>query len=426
MSTQSLLIENGRLIDPANGQDRITNILVENGRVTAFDLKPRDSDRVIDASGKLVVPGLIDPHVHLREPGFEEDETIFTGTQAAIAGGFTSIACMPNTNPPIDSQASVEFVLHQAERANHCYVWPVACISKNRAGEELSEMGQLSAAGAVAFSDDGSPVSNAELMRRAFEYSIMFDKAIMNHPEDKDLTRGRVMHEGLVSVELGLAGIPAAAEEIMIARDITLAELTGGRLHEQHVSSKGSVDLIRRAKLRGVKVTAEVTPHHIALTDECLRTFDSCYKMNPPLRTQTDVDACIEGLKDGTLDCVGTDHAPHSPEKKMVELDRAPFGIIGLETCLGVMATKLVHAGHLTWPQLIEKMTINPARVLGIKKGSLEFEADADITIIDPDLEWTVDVTKFSSKSVNTPFNGWKLKGRAVMTIVDGKIRYQL
>lgn len=422
---QSLFIKNGRLIDPANGQDRITNILVENGHVTAFDIQSRGEDRVIDASGKLVVPGLIDPHVHLREPGFEEDETIASGTAAAIAGGFTSIACMPNTNPPVDSRASVEFILHQAQRADNCNVYPVACISKGRAGEELSEMGQLTEAGAVAFSDDGSPVSNAELMRRAFEYSLMFDKAIMNHPEDKTLTAGRVMHEGLVSVELGLAGIPAAAEEIMIARDITLAELTGGRIHEQHVSSKGSVDLIRRAKLRGVKVTAEVTPHHISLTDESLRTFDSCFKMNPPLRTQEDVDACIAGMKDGTLDIIGTDHAPHSPEKKMVELDRAPFGVVGLETALGVLVTKLIVPGYLTWNELIEKMTINPARMLGIAKGSLEVGADADITIIDPAAQWTVDSAQFLSKSRNTPYNGWTLTGRAEYTIVGGRIRFQ-
>ena len=422
----SLLIKNGRVIDPANGVDRVTNVLIENGRVTSYDLNSRGEDKVIDATGKLVVPGLIDPHVHLREPGFEEDETIATGTAAAVAGGFTSIACMPNTNPPIDSRASVEFILHQAQRADNCNVYPVACISQGRAGESLAEMGQLSEAGAVAFSDDGAPVSNAELMRRAFEYSIMFDKAIMNHPEDKSLTHGCVMHEGLVSVELGLAGIPAAAEEIMIARDITLAELTGGRLHEQHVSSKGSVDLIRRAKARGVRVTAEVTPHHISLTDECLRTFDSCYKMNPPLRSQEDVDACIEGLKDGTLDIIGTDHAPHAPEKKMVELDRAPFGIVGLETALGVLCTKLIVPGHLTWPQLIEKMTINPARLLNLKKGSLEVGADADITIIDPNMQWTVDASQFKTKSRNTPYNGWTLTGRAVYTIVGGRIRYSI
>jgi dihydroorotase len=380
---------------------------------------------VIDATGKIVSPGLIDMHVHLREPGREEDETIATGAAAAIAGGFTSIACIPNTEPPLDTQAQVEFVKHQAALADQCNVYVVACVSKNREGKELAELGQLSLAGAVAFSDDGAPVYDAELMRRALEYCRMFDKPILNHAEVRELTTGGVMHEGLVSLVLGLPGMPAEAEDVMTSRDIALSEATGGHVHLMHVSSAGSVELIRRAKSRKVRVTTEVCPHHITLTDECLRSFDSNFKMSPPLRGQRHVDACIEGLVDGTIDVICTDHAPHALEKKMRELDQAPFGIVGLETALALVVTRLIEPGHLTWSQAVEKMTVNPARILGLDhaKGSLRTGADADITIIDPDAQWTVDPAKFRSKSINTPFAGWKLRGKADTVIVAGRIK---
>ncbi len=421
-----LLLEGGRVIDPSQGMDRVTNILLQDGRVAAYDAVATGNEDVIDVSGKIVAPGLIDMHVHLREPGREEDETILTGTSAAVAGGFTSIACIPNTEPPLDTQASVEFIQHQAARADQCNVFVVACVSKNREGKELAELGQLIQAGAVAFSDDGAPVYDAELMRRALEYCAMFDKPILNHAEVRELTQGGVMHEGVVSMVLGLPGMPAVAEDVMTGRDIALADATGGRVHMMHVSSAGSVDLIRRAKGRGVRVTTEVCPHHFTLTDECLKTFDSNYKMSPPLRSQNHVDACIAGLVDGTIDVICTDHAPHAVEKKMRELDQAPFGIVGLETALGLVVTQLIVPGHLDWSTALAKMTINPARILGIDKGTLRLGADADVTVIDPEVRWTVDPARFRSKSVNTPFAGWKLQGRADLVIVAGRIKHQV
>ena len=387
----NLLIQNGRVIDPSQGMDRVTNLLIADGRIAAYDATPSGRETVIDAAGKIVAPGLIDMHVHLREPGFEEDETIDTGTAAALAGGFTSIACIPNTDPPIDTQGAVEFIRDQAARADNCNVFVIACVSKNREGKELAEIGQLVEAGAVAFSDDGAPVCDAELMRRAFEYCLMFDKPVLNHAEIRELTQHGVMHEGLTSLVLGLSGIPAAAEDVMTSRDIALAEATGGRLHIMHVSTTNSVDALRRAKSRGVRVTAEATPHHFTLTDECLRTFDSNYKMNPPLRGREHVEAVIAGLADGTIDVIASDHAPHAKEKKMQELDQAPFGIVGLETSLGLVVTKLIEPGHLDWPTAIRKMSLNPARILGIDKGTLQIGADADVTIIDPKARWTVD-----------------------------------
>ncbi|MBX7074662.1 MAG: dihydroorotase [Pirellulales bacterium] len=420
-----ILITGGRVIDPSQQIDRITNLLIEDGRIAGLDAAPAGDEQVIDASGLIVAPGLIDMHVHLREPGREEDETIRTGATAAVAGGFTSIVCMPNTEPPIDTQAQVEFVQHQAARADKANVYVAACVSKNREGKELAEIGQLINAGAVAFTDDGAPVYNSELLRRAYEYCLMFDKPILNHCEVTELTHGGVMHEGRVAMVLVLAGMPGAAEDVMVSRDITLAASTGGRLHVMHISTSGSVDLVRRAKGRGVRVTTEVCPHHFTLTDECLRSFDSNYKMSPPLRAQEDVEACIRGLADGTIDVICTDHAPHAPEKKMQELDRAPFGIVGLETALGLVGRCLVEAGHLDWPAAIEKLTINPARILGIDKGTLRVGADADVTIFDPHARWTVDPDKFQTKSRNTPFGGWELVGRAETVIVGGNIKFE-
>jgi dihydroorotase len=424
MST--LLIENGRVIDPSQSLDRVTNLLIEDGKIAAYDVPSGSQETTLDASGQIVAPGLIDMHVHLREPGSEEDETIQSGTAAAVAGGFTSIACMPNTLPPIDTQASAVFVQRQAERADNCNVFVVACVSKNREGKELAELGQLIQAGAVALSDDGSPVYDAELMRRALEYCLMFDKPILNHAEVTELTRDGVIHDGLVSLVLGLPGLPAEAEDVMTGRDIALAEATGGRVHMMHVSTAGSVEMIRRAKARDVRVTGEVCTHHVALTDECLRSFDSRFKMKPPLREANHVAACIAGLADGTIDAIVTDHAPHSTEKKMRELDQAPFGVVGLETAVGVVVTNLILPGHLDWPTALAKMTINPARILGIDKGTLALGADADVTLIDPELRWTVDPAEFRSKSTNSPFIGQTLQGRATCVIVGGRVKMQL
>src|SRR5438309_1234044 len=333
----TLRIANGRVIDPAQDIDQIADLWIEDDRI--IDVGPHHhfkADRTIDATGLIVSPGWIDMHVHLREPGREEDETIATGAAAAIAGGVTTVACMPNTEPAIDSQAAAEFVYLQAERAGNANVFPVGAVTKERQGKELAEMGGLVEGGAVAFTDDGSPVASAEIMRRALEYCRMFDKTVLEHCEDLELTRGGVMHEGFESMRLGLRGMPAAAEEVMVHRDIALAEITGARLHILHVSTAGSVDLIRRARQRGARVSGEACPHHFTLTDKCLRTFDSNYKMAPPLRTEADVEAILAGLKDGTLEVIATDHAPHAPEKKMRELDQAPNGIIGLETLIPV------------------------------------------------------------------------------------------
>lgn len=420
-----LLIQNGRVIDPANNLDRVMNLLVADGRIAAFDAHPGPHDELLDAMGKIVAPGLIDMHVHFREPGREDDETIASGTAAALAGGFTAVACMPNTEPPLDTQATVEFIQHQASRADNCHVYVIACVSKNREGQELAEIGQLVQAGAVAFSDDGAPVFDAELMRRAFEYALMFNKPIFNHEEVRELTRGGVMHEGLVSLLLGLPGMPAAAEEIMISRDIALSEATGGKLHVLHVSTGGAVELIRQARGRGARVSTEICPHHFTLTDDCLRTFDANYKMSPPLRTRDDVQACIAGLVDGTIEVICTDHAPHAPEKKMRELDQAPFGILGLETCLPLVITHLIEPGILDWPTALAKLTINPARILDIPKGTLSLGADADITIIDPAINWTYDVSQSRSKSRNSPYHGWEFRGRAETVIVGGTIKFR-
>ncbi len=426
----TLLIRGGRVIDPSQGIDRVDDLLVRDGQVVAVGhagTQPLGkADETIDAAGLVVTPGLVDMHVHLREPGREEDETIETGTRAALAGGFTSVACIPNTEPPIDTQAAVEFIHQKAARADTCNVFVVACVSRGREGKELAEIGRLVEAGAVAFSDDGAPVYDAELMRRAFEYCRMFDKPILAHEEVLELSRGGVMHEGLVSLVLGLGGMPAAAEEVLIGRDIALADVTGGRLHAMHVSTAGGVALIREAKRRGIHVTAEACPHHFTLTDESLRGFDSNFKMSPPLRTAADVEAIVEGLVDGTIDCIATDHAPHAREKKMLEIDRAPFGILGLETAVGLCTTRLIHAGRLGWPRLIEALSTLPARILGVNRGTLRPGAVADVTLIDPELSWRVDAAAFCSKSVNSPFDGWTLRGRAVATIVGGRVKHRL
>lgn len=423
---RTIQISGGRVIDPSQDLDRVTDIWLGRGRVLAIGVGYEEADAVIDARGMIVCPGLIDVHVHLREPGNEEDETIATGARAALAGGCTSVACMPNTRPAIDSQGAAEFVVLQAQRAGFANVYPVGAVSKGRNGEELAELGQLVAGGAVAFTDDGAPVASASLMRRALQYSKMFDRCIMQHCQVMELTAGGVMNEGFESMKLGLGGMPAAAEDIMVARDIRLAEITGGRLHIQHISTERAVELVREGKRRGVRVTAEACPHHFTLTDERLRSFDSNYKMNPPLRTQADVEAVIGGLREGTIDLLATDHAPHSPEKKLRELDQAPFGIVGLETLIPITVLGLIEPGHLSWPEAIRKLTVEPAKLLGIAKGTLRPGSDADLTIIDPSTPWTIDPAAFHSKSRNTPYGGWKVRGRAHTVIVAGEVRHTL
>src|SRR5512143_72039 len=417
----NLLIQNGRVIDPANKVDGKLDVLVSGGKIAKMGKPgsiPADGAELIDTSGKIVAPGLIDMHVHLREPGFEYKETIATGTAAAKAGGFTSVCCMPNTNPVNDNRSVTEFILAQARNAS-AQVFPIGAVTKGSKGEELAEMGELHAAGCVAISDDGKPVMNASIERRAMECSRIFGILVISHCEDISLSAKGVMHEGAVSTELGLRGIPRAAEDVMTARDIALAELTGARLHIAHVSTAGSVRLVREAKARGVRVTAETCPHYFSLTEEAVRGYNTMAKMNPPLRTAEDVAAIKEGLRDGTIDAIATDHAPHALDEKSGEFDYAPFGIIGLETALG-LAFNLVGEGILSLSEAIGKLNAGPASVLGMDKGTLTEGSDADITVIDPDTEWTVDASQFKSKSKNTPFQGWKLRGKAVRTIVGG------
>ena len=416
-----LLIKNGHIIDPSNKTDEKLDLLVADGKVAKLGKSgslSADGAEVVDAAGKLVVPGLIDLHVHLREPGFEYKETIATGTASARAGGFTSVCCMPNTAPVNDNRSVTDLILAQAARSGSARVLPIGAITKGSKGEELSEIGELREAGCVGISDDGRPVMNAAVMRRAMEYASIFDLPVVSHCEDASLAAKGVMNEGFVATELGLRGIPNAAEDVMVARDIALAELTGCRLHLCHVSTRGAVRMIADAKSRGVKVTAETCPHYFSLTDEAVRGYNTLAKMNPPLRTAEDVAAIKEGLKQGVIDVIATDHAPHAADEKDAEFDAAPFGIVGLETAVG-LALRLVQEGVLTMPRLIERMSVAPGRVIG-QGGTLSVGVVADITVIDPELEWSVDASQFRSKSRNTPFNGWQLKGKAIKTLLGG------
>jgi dihydroorotase len=418
----NILIKNGHIIDPANNVDGMFDLLVTRGKFeklgTPGSIAHGDA-QMLDAAGKIVVPGLIDMHVHLREPGFEYKETIATGTAAARAGGFTAVCCMPNTNPVNDTRSVTEYILSQAAREASARVLPIGAITKGSKGEELAEIGDLREAGCVGVSDDGRPVAGSAMMRRAMEYSRTFDLPVLSHCEDAQLAAKGVMNEGFVATELGLRGIPNAAEDVMVARDIVLAELTGARVHLCHVSTAGAVRMIRNAKQRGVQVTAETCPHYFTLTDEAVRGYNTMAKMNPPLRSATDRDAVREGLKDGTIDVIVTDHAPHALDEKMEEFDLAPFGIVGLETAVG-LALGLVHDGVLTLADLVRRMSVQPAEILKVRGGSLSIGATADITIIDPELAWTVDASQFRSRSRNTPFDGWKLKGKVIETIVGG------
>jgi dihydroorotase len=421
-----LAIIGGRVIDPESKLDRVVNIFIQDGVIRSMG-KPGGrfkAKEVINAEGMILVPGLIDMHTHLREPGREDEETIYTGSCAAVAGGFTSICCMPNTHPPIDNQETVKFIYEKAKHAK-CKIYPIGCITKNLKGEELTEIYDLVQAGVVAISDDGKPVSNPQVMRNAMEYSRMFDLPVISHCEDLNLSANGVMHEGYISTALGMCGIPSVAEEIMVARDLKLAEFTKARLHIAHVSTEGGVELIRQAKKRSVKVTCEATPHHFTLTHEIIKTFDTDAKVNPPLRTKKDVAAIKRGLADGTIDCIATDHAPHSIEEKEVEFDFAPCGMVGLETALGLVITELIEKKILSWTQAIAKLTINPARILNLNGGRMKKNFPADITIVDPKATWIVDPTKFQSKSKNSPFGKRKLKGKVCYTIMDGKVKYR-
>ena len=422
----TILIRGGRIIDPSQNLDRVGNLLLEGGRIAGIDLPIAWADQTLDATGLIVVPGLIDLHVSLREPGNEEDETILSGTAAALAGGMTSIACMPDTSPVVDNRGEAEFILIQGERAGNTHVFPLGAVTKGNAGQELAEIGQLVEAGIRAFTDGRKPVANAEIMRRALQYAGMFDCPIFNRPQVPELVQNGVMHDGFVSTRLGLHGMPAAAEDIMVGRDIALTELTGGRVHLMCISTENAIDQIRRAKARGIRISTEVTPHQFTLTDDCLNTFDANFKVAPPLRSAEHLQACIAGLRDGTIDVICSDHQPHAPEKKMNELDLVPFGIVGLETLLPICIKSLIEPGHLTWSQLIAKLTIGPARVLGINKGTLRPGGDADVTLIEPQFKWTIDPRRFRSKSRNTPFAGWDVRGRAHTVIVNGQIRYHV
>lgn len=419
-----LRIAGGRVVDPAQGIDRVDDVWIAGD--TLLGVGPRPDlvpSKTIDAAGLIVCPGLVDMHVHLREPGNEDDETIASGTLAAVRGGITTVACMPNTQPAIDTQAAAEFVYLLAERAGLANVYPIGAVTKNREGKELSEIGGLVDGGAVAFTDHDSPIASADIMRRALEYCRMFDKPVLCHAEDQDLTRGGVMHEGRESMRLGLRGIPAVAEEVVLYRDLELAKITGGRLHVLHVTTAGGVELIRRAKNAGVRVTAETTPYHLLHTDEDLRGFDANFKLNPPLRTRTDADALVAGLRDGTIDVLVSDHSPLATEKKVRELDQSPFGIVGLETLLPLCVKALIEPGHLTWPELIRKLTWNPTRILGLDNlGSLQGGTTADVTLIDPEKSWTIDVDAFASKSRNSPYHRLSVHGKAKATILAGVV----
>ncbi|PYI66510.1 MAG: dihydroorotase [Verrucomicrobia bacterium] len=426
----AIIIRNGRVIDPANKRDETADLYIADGKVVGSksEIKNAKSEiEEIDAKGVIVAPGLIDMHVHLREPGFSHKETIESGARAAAAGGFTTIVCMPNTSPVPDNPSTIAWIKDRASAIAPVNVLPTGAISKNLAGEELAPIGSLAQAGIVAITDDGHCIQNHEVMRRAVEYARMVGVPILDHCQDYNLVGNGVVHEGYWSTLLGLPGWPAAGEEAIVMRDILLAELCDHYIHCQHVSTAGSVRLIREARSRGVKISGEVCPHHIALTDEAIQNFDTNYKVNPPLRSQQDVDALLDGIADGTLSILCSDHAPHADFEKEVEFDIAPFGIIGLETELGLFMDLLVHKHRrIDIARLIEMYTVEPARLLKIHAGTLSIGARADMTLIDPELEWIVRLDQFESASRNSPFNGWKLRGRAVRTIVAGKTVWKL
>ncbi|HZI30473.1 MAG TPA: dihydroorotase [Gemmatimonadaceae bacterium] len=430
MTQPALLLRGGRIIDPSQGIDDIGDVLIEGEKVahagsSLNELRRDNGLEVIDCTGQIVAPGFIDVHCHLREPGREDVETVATGARAAAAGGFTAVCAMPNTDPVTDNQAAVGFIVRQAQRAGSARVYPIGAVSVGQRGEALAEFGEMVGAGAVAVSDDGKPVATAQLMRTALEYARTFGIPVADHCEEMSLARGGAMNEGIVSARLGLKGIPSEAEEIMAIRDILLARRTGGHVHLCHMSTRGSVELIRWGKDRGIRVTAEVCPHHLSLTEEAVEGYDTNAKMNPPLRTADDVAALQEAVRDGTIDLVATDHAPHHYDEKEREFSDAPNGIVGLETALAVVATHLVVPGILSWPTLVDRMSTTPARVFGLTGGTLRRESVADVTLFDPAAEWTVDPDKFMSKGRNSPYRGKRLTGRATCTIVGGRIVFR-
>jgi dihydroorotase len=420
-----ILIKGGHVIDPGRFVGT-ADVLIDNGKIAALgkNLSAPLGSRTISASGKLVMPGLVDLHVHFREPGFEYKETIQSGSAAAVAGGFTTVCCMPNTNPVNDNQAVTEFILERSRLAGLANVLPIGAITKGSEGKELAEIGDLRRSGCVAISDDGKPVMNSLVMRRAMEYALAFDLTVVDHCEDLHLAEGGCMNEGLISTELGLPGIPAAAEDVMVARNLSLSELTGARLHLAHISTAGSVRMVGEAKSRGIHVTAEACPHHFMLTEELARGYNTHAKMNPPLRTWADVQAIKDGLRDGTIDVIATDHAPHATQEKQQDFTEAPFGIVGLETALP-LTVGLVEEGVLSLEQAVQKLTSAPAAAFGLDKGTLAVGADADVIIVDQQEQWDVDPAKFRSKSRNTPFAGWKVKGRVNVTIVGGRVVFE-
>lgn len=426
-----ILLRGGRVLDPSRSVDQTGDVLLVGGKIEHAgkplgEIRRDDGLIEVDCSGKIVAPGFIDVHCHLREPGREDVETIATGARAAAAGGFTAVCAMPNTDPVTDNQAAVGFITRQAHRAAAARVYPIGAISVGQRGDALAEFGEMIGAGAVAVSDDGKPVASAQLMRTALEYARSFGVPVADHCEEPTLAKGGAMNEGLISARLGLKGIPSEAEEIMVIRDILLARRTGGHVHLCHMSTRGSVELIRWGKERGIRVTAEVCPHHLALTEEAVLGYSTNAKMNPPLRTADDVAALQEAVKDGTIDLVATDHAPHHYDEKEREFADAPNGIVGLETALAVVVTNLVSTGILSFSDIVDRMSCSPARVFGLPGGTLQQGSVADVTIFDPDHEWEVDPSSFLSKGRNTPFAGMRLKGRALCTIVDGRVVYQM
>ncbi len=424
-----VLLKGGRIVDPAGGRDGDFDVLIDGDRIVRVGKGlPADGASVVDVPRGLVVcPGLIDMHVHLREPGQEHKETVATGTAAAVAGGFTAVACMPNTSPVNDNAGVTGYILKKAAEANLARVYPIGAVSRGQMGEQLADIAELHEAGCVAITDDGRPVATALLMRRALEYASMFDMLVIEHCEDQTLKADGVAHEGFQASSLGLRGIPGEAESIMALRDISLAELTGGAVHVAHMSARQTLDAVRYGKARGIKVTCEVTPHHFVLTDAMLGApvaYDTNAKMNPPLREEADRDAMLQGIVDGSVDVIATDHAPHHADEKHVEFDQAPFGITGLETAVSLCLDRLVHTGLIPLPRLVELLSVNPARLLRVPGGSLAEGAPADITLLAPDLEVTVSAAAMRSKSKNTPFNGWKLRGGVAATIVAGRVVY--
>jgi dihydroorotase len=416
-----LLIKNGRLIDPARKLDTVTDVVIRDGKIRHIGRTDSTGIPVFDAASCIVAPGFFDIHVHLREPGTEEAETISTGGRAAVAGGFTAVAAMPNTKPPNDNPSITHYIVSEAQRSSPARVFPIGAITKEQRGETLAEIGEMFEAGIVGVSDDGKPVMDSQLFRRALEYAQMFDLPVIQHCEDLHLSKSGVMHEGVYSTRLGLKGIPSAAESTIVARDLILTEATGGKYHVAHLSTRKAVEMVREGKASGQRITAEVTPHHFTLTDAAVVEYDTNTKMNPPLRSEDDVAAIIEGIQDGTIDAIASDHAPHHINLKMLEFDRAPFGITGLETAVGLALTRL----KLPLGRMIEMFSLNPQKIMKVKPWGLFEGSDADITVLDPQREWKFDVQQSRSKSRNSPFHGWPLTGKAVATIVSGKIVYE-